>query len=108
MTRKREKTTKVFTLVKNVFATNDARILPAMKTLAPDNLTGLLVEWREGDKAALDRLMPLVYDELRKLAAMKLAQEKPGQTLQAPALVQVHPAAPTTQMVAPTATAPIS
>jgi len=40
-----------------------------------------------GDPAAAEQLLPLVYDELRKLAAAKLAQEKPGQTLQATALV---------------------
>src|SRR5262249_35430043 len=40
-----------------------------------------------GDPLAADKLLPLVYDELRKLAARKLAQEKPGQTLQATALV---------------------
>jgi RNA polymerase sigma factor (TIGR02999 family) len=41
----------------------------------------------EGDPQAAAQLLPLVYDELRKLAAQKLAQEKPGQTLQATALV---------------------
>ena len=41
----------------------------------------------QGDPAAAEQLLPLVYDELRKLAAQKLAQEKPGQTLQATALV---------------------
>jgi RNA polymerase sigma factor (TIGR02999 family) len=41
----------------------------------------------QGDPHAAERLLPLVYDELRKLAAAKLAQEKPGQTLQATALV---------------------
>jgi len=40
-----------------------------------------------GDSAAAEQLLPLVYDELRKLAAARLAQEKPGQTLQATALV---------------------
>ena len=40
-----------------------------------------------GDPKAAEQLLPLVYDELRKLAAPKLAQEKPGQTLQATALV---------------------
>ena len=40
-----------------------------------------------GDPAAAEQLLPLVYDELRKLAAARLAQEKPGQTLQATALV---------------------
>ena len=42
---------------------------------------------QQGDALAADQLLPLVYDELRKLAAQKLAQEKPGQTLQATALV---------------------
>jgi RNA polymerase sigma factor (TIGR02999 family) len=41
----------------------------------------------EGDSHAADQLLPLVYDELRKLAAQKLAQERPGQTLEATALV---------------------
>jgi RNA polymerase sigma factor (TIGR02999 family) len=41
----------------------------------------------QGDPKAAEQLLPLVYDELRKLAAQKLAQEKPGQTLQATALV---------------------
>src|SRR4029079_7717208 len=40
-----------------------------------------------GDPSAAEQLLPLVYQELRKLAAAKLAQEKPGQTLQATALV---------------------
>lgn len=43
------------------------------------------MEWGVSDAAA--RLLPLVYEELRKLAAAKMAQEKPGQTLQATALV---------------------
>src|SRR6185503_7251272 len=41
----------------------------------------------QGDPHAAEQLLPLVYDELRKLAAQRLAQEKPGQTLQATALV---------------------
>ena len=41
----------------------------------------------QGDPSAAEQLLPLVYDELRQLAAQKLAQEKPGQTLQATALV---------------------
>jgi RNA polymerase sigma factor (TIGR02999 family) len=41
----------------------------------------------QGDPCAAEQLLPLVYDELRRLAAQKLAQEKPGQTLQATALV---------------------
>src|SRR6059036_4008533 len=41
----------------------------------------------QGDPQAAEQLLPLVYDELRQLAAQRLAQEKPGQTLQATALV---------------------
>ena len=41
----------------------------------------------DGDPSAAEQLLPLVYEELRKLAAQKMAQEKPGQTLQATALV---------------------
>lgn len=50
-------------------------------------VTRLLSALEEGDRAAAEHLLPLVYDELRKLAAQRLAQEKPGQTLQATALV---------------------
>ena len=58
-----------------------------MKTLTADNLTGLLVEWREGDQAALDRLMPLVYDQLRRIAHRYVQRERNGHTLQTSALV---------------------
>jgi RNA polymerase sigma factor (TIGR02999 family) len=50
-------------------------------------VTQLLSAIDEGDPKAGDQLLPLVYEELRKLAAAKVAQEKPGQTLQATALV---------------------
>jgi RNA polymerase sigma factor (TIGR02999 family) len=50
-------------------------------------VTGILSAIEHGDTHAADQLLPLVYDELRKLAAGKLAQEKPGQTLEATALV---------------------
>jgi RNA polymerase sigma factor (TIGR02999 family) len=50
-------------------------------------VTGILSAIEQGDPHAAEQLLPLVYDELRKLAAQKLAQEKPGQTLQATALV---------------------
>jgi len=50
-------------------------------------VTRILSAIEQGDPHAAERLLPLVYDELRKLAAQKLAQEKPGQTLQATALV---------------------
>lgn len=51
------------------------------------DVTRILSEIESGDTLAAEKLLPLVYDELRKLAAAKLAQEKPGQTLQATALV---------------------
>ena len=50
-------------------------------------VTQILSQIEQGDPKAAEQLLPLVYDELRKLAAAKLAQEKPGQTLQATALV---------------------
>jgi RNA polymerase sigma factor (TIGR02999 family) len=51
------------------------------------DVTRILSAIEAGDPSAADQLLPLVYDELRKLAALKLAQEKSGQTLQATALV---------------------
>jgi RNA polymerase sigma factor (TIGR02999 family) len=50
-------------------------------------VTRILTAIEQGDPRAAELLLPLVYDELRQLAAQKLAQEKPGQTLQATALV---------------------
>jgi RNA polymerase sigma factor (TIGR02999 family) len=50
-------------------------------------ITGILSAIEQGDAHAAEQLLPLVYEELRKLAAQKLAQEKPGQTLEATALV---------------------
>ncbi len=51
------------------------------------NVTRILSQIDSGDPSAAEQLLPLVYEELRKLAAAKLAHEKPGQTLQATALV---------------------
>ena len=51
------------------------------------DVTQILSEIEHGDPAAAERLLPLVYDELRKLAAAKLTHEKPGQTLEGTALV---------------------
>jgi RNA polymerase sigma factor (TIGR02999 family) len=51
------------------------------------DVTHILSAIEQGDPHAAEQLLPLIYDELRKLAAQKLAQEKPGQTLQATALV---------------------
>lgn len=50
-------------------------------------VTRILSAIEQGDPSAAEHLLPLVYDELRKLAAQRLAQEKPGQTLEATALV---------------------
>src|SRR5262245_33319602 len=55
--------------------------------MAMSDVTRILSQIDSGDLAAAEQLLPLVYDELRKLAAAKLAHEKPGQTLQATALV---------------------
>jgi RNA polymerase sigma factor (TIGR02999 family) len=52
-----------------------------------ENITELLLAWRKGDQAALDALIPLVYDELRRLARRALRRERPGHTLQTTALV---------------------
>lgn len=51
------------------------------------DVTRILADIEQGDPRAAEQLLPLVYDELRKLAAQKMAQENPGQTLQATALV---------------------
>ena len=51
------------------------------------DVTRILSQIESGNPAAAEQLLPLVYEELRKLAAEKMAQEKPGQTLQATALV---------------------
>lgn len=51
------------------------------------DVTRVLSQFGKGDPRATEQLLPLVYNELRRLAAIKLAQEKPGQTLQATALV---------------------
>jgi RNA polymerase sigma-70 factor (ECF subfamily) len=59
----------------------------AMVSVSADNLTDLLLEWRQGDRSALDRLTPLVYDELRRIAHRYVKQERDGHTLQTTALV---------------------
>jgi RNA polymerase sigma factor (TIGR02999 family) len=51
------------------------------------DVTQLLLEWRNGNERALDRLMPLVYDELRRLAASYMRRERPDHTLQPTALL---------------------
>src|SRR5579862_5894806 len=53
----------------------------------PSEITRLLADWSKGDQAALDRLLPLVYDELHRLAGSYMRRERPGHTLQTTALV---------------------
>ena len=53
----------------------------------PEGVTQLLVDWSKGDQKALDKLMPLVYSELRRLASNYLRRERAGHTLQPTALV---------------------
>ena len=53
----------------------------------PEGITQLLVEWSRGDQKALDKLMPMVYSELRRLASNYLRRERAGHTLQPTALV---------------------
>ena len=54
---------------------------------SPREITQLLLEWSKGDRNALDRLMPLVYEELHQLARRYMATEPPGHTLQTTALI---------------------
>jgi len=58
-------------------------------SLSPDaeEVMRLLAEWKSGDRAALDRLMPIIYGEMRRLAAYHLRSERPGHTLQPTALI---------------------
>jgi RNA polymerase sigma factor (TIGR02999 family) len=60
---------------------------PSVRVPPMNEVTRVLSSIAGGDPHAAEQLLPLVYDELRKLAAQKLAQEKPGQTLEATALV---------------------
>jgi RNA polymerase sigma factor (TIGR02999 family) len=55
--------------------------------IAPRDFTRLLVDWRNGDKTALDQMTPVLYEELRRLARYFLASERPDHTLQPTALV---------------------
>jgi RNA polymerase sigma factor (TIGR02999 family) len=54
---------------------------------SPQEVTQPLQAWRQGDASALDKLMPLVYDELRRAARAQMARQAPGSTLQTTALI---------------------
>lgn len=58
-----------------------------MPQVQPKQITELLVKWKEGDQQAVHALLPLVYEELRRLAHQYLRKERPGHTLQSTALV---------------------
>ena len=58
-----------------------------METLSPQEITRLLADWNAGDDGALERLAPLVYAELRRIARRQMGGEREGHTLQATALV---------------------
>src|SRR5262249_43934865 len=68
-------------------ASKSKRSRPCCTITGMSAVTRILDQIQQGDPHAAEQLLPLVYDELRKLAAHRLAQEKPGQTLQATALV---------------------
>ena len=54
---------------------------------SPRNVTQMLIEWSNGDRQALDRLIPVVYEELRRQASRYLRRERPDQTLQTTDLI---------------------
>jgi RNA polymerase sigma factor (TIGR02999 family) len=54
---------------------------------ASHSVTKLLEQWNNGDREALDKLMPLIYEELRKMAKRYMSQQNPGHTLQTTALI---------------------
>ena len=54
-----------------------------MPDIASRQITNLLIDWGNGDELALEQLMPLVYDELRRMARRYMREQSPGHTLQA-------------------------
>lgn len=70
-----------------IFSFRSSRPRARSHPVQPDEVTPLLQRLNQGDSSAAEQLLPLVYDELRRLAASRMARESPGQTLQATALV---------------------
>jgi len=68
-------------------ATSLIGIASEMSQASTHEVTQLLIEWSNGDKAALDKLMPLIHEELRRLARHYMSRERAGHTLQTTALV---------------------
>src|SRR5947208_13475867 len=62
-------------------------LVEPLMTLGPHEVTTLLKKWSDGDETALERLMPLVYDELHRLAHQHMRKEGPGHILQTSALI---------------------
>src|SRR5216684_6141699 len=58
-----------------------------MTVKSPHDVTGLLLAWGDGDRTALDRLIPLVHDELHRMAHRYMSGEREGHTLQTTALI---------------------
>ena len=58
-----------------------------MAATSPQEVTGLLLAWSEGEQAAFEKLVPLVYAELRRVAHRYMGRERPGHSLQTTALV---------------------
>jgi RNA polymerase sigma factor (TIGR02999 family) len=58
-----------------------------LESLSPESVSRLLAQWNAGDDAALRNVLPIVYDELRRIAHHHLQKERPGHTLQSTALV---------------------
>jgi RNA polymerase sigma factor (TIGR02999 family) len=69
------------------FEAIQARVLELRPRVVDRDITRLLIEWRHGHEAARDALLPLVYDELRRIASRQMARERDGHTLQPTALV---------------------
>jgi RNA polymerase sigma factor (TIGR02999 family) len=64
-----------------------ARCYSSAQEIVEADITRLLIEWRHGHEAARDALLPLVYDELRRIASRQMSRERDGHTLQPTALV---------------------
>ena len=72
---------------KRVQVTDSWGISPLTRGHMPGDVTALLIAWRNGDKGAADKLMPMIYGELHQQAERAMRRENPGNTLQATALV---------------------
>lgn len=84
---KKIKKTGLLIFSKSVFAARINRNFPELKIYMRADITGLLGKYESGDRGALNELFPLVYDELRRLAASRLRDERADHTLQPTALV---------------------